>query len=79
MPYVETLEESIVVFPNKAFPTMTDEPHFEDINLIHQFINNNAISIHAYDDGARPTLQGQSRSFLKEHCHERPTPSLNSI
>jgi hypothetical protein len=50
---VSTPDELIMGFPLSNLPGVTGDPTFEDLNIIHIFLNSNAMIISSYKGGGR--------------------------
>jgi hypothetical protein len=48
-----TPDELIAGFPHSTLPKVTGEPTFEDLNIIRQLLNANAMSVSSYKDGGQ--------------------------
>jgi hypothetical protein len=46
-----TPDELIAGFPHSSLPKVTGEPTFEDLKVIRQLLNNNAMSVDSYEGG----------------------------
>jgi hypothetical protein len=44
-----TLDELIAGFPHSSFPKVIGEPTFEDLKVIRQLLNTNAMSVASYE------------------------------
>jgi hypothetical protein len=48
-----TPNELIMGFPHNSLPEVTGEPTFEDLKIIHRYLNTNAMSVSSYEGGVR--------------------------
>jgi hypothetical protein len=48
-----TPDELIAGFPHSSLPKVTEEPTFEDLNIIRRLLNTNAMSVAPYEGGGR--------------------------
>jgi hypothetical protein len=48
-----TPDEIIAGFLHISLPTVTDEPTFEDLKIIHRYLNTNTTSVSLYEGGGR--------------------------
>jgi hypothetical protein len=48
-----TLDELIAGFPHSSLPKVIGEPTFDDLKVIRQLLNNNAMSVSSYEGGGR--------------------------
>jgi hypothetical protein len=48
-----TPDELIVGLPHSYLPKVTGEPTFEDLKVIRQLLNTNAMSVASYEGGRR--------------------------
>jgi hypothetical protein len=46
-------DELIVGFPHNSLLKVTGEPTFEDLKMIHRYLNTNAMSVSSYEVGGR--------------------------